>query len=529
MIGRRTDRAGDRAPRRADGLLVQLAAPAVGVAVTIALWIAGGRAGWADGMIVTPSTAFEPITGDTRELYLRATRATAGAALRGLLVGGSLAFGAAVLAAGVPALRRAIARLAAIANAAPWVAVAPCLLVVLGRDRGPAAVAALAVFFYVFVATSTGLGAAPRAAHDVLTALGAGRRRRLALLQLPGCWTSVVDGLKLAAPAAMAGAIFGEWYGAPRGLGVLLLSAMQSGRADRLWAASLLSAGVGLTAYAVLAAAHRTLARRYGASVTQVDDAAARRPARGRALVVEAATVAAVAAVLVAAWQLWIVTADISPLVVPRPMAVWDDLTAAPGDYVRAALATLATAGMALALGIAIGAGAAVAAARARVVAGMAVPLVVVLSATPLVALLPLAARVFGYEPGTVRILAAAMVFFPVFVYVRSGLSAVPAAPSDALLAMGAARGRRFRLLDVPGAVPHLASGCRVAAGTAVIAAVVGESLIGRTGLGIEFSAAYRLLDLPRAFGAAIVIVIVSVVVFALAGAAERAVHRRWS
>lgn len=508
---------------------LQVVAPAVGVAATAALWVIGGRAGWADGMIVTPAAAIEPITGDTRDLYMRATAATVGAALRGLLIGGTLAFLAALLAAGVPSARRAIARFAAVANAAPWVAVAPCLLVVLGRDRGPAAVAALAVFFYVFVATSIGLGAAPTAAHDVLSALGAGRGRRLRLLQLPGCWASVVDGLKLAAPAAMAGAVFGEWYGAPRGLGVLLLSAMQSGRAERLWAASLLSAASGLAAYALLALARRLLTRRYGASVTQAPERVETSPSRARTVLIEVVTAAGVGAALVLAWFLWIEWADISPLVVPRPSRVWTDITEAPGAYWSAAIATLGTAAVALVLGAAVGAGAAIASARARVIAGMAVPLVIVLSATPLVALLPLFARVFGYEPSTVRILAAAMVFFPVFVYTRSGLAAVPAAPRDAVRSMGASSGRQFRLLDLPAAVPHVVSGCRIAAGTAVIAAVVGESLIGRSGLGVEFSSAYRLLELPRAFGAAIVIVIVSVLVFALAGAAERAVHRRWS
>ncbi len=62
-----------------------------------------------------------------------------------------------------------------------------------------------------------------------------------------------------------------------------------------------------------------------------------------------------------------------------------------------------------------------------------------------------------------------------------------------------------------------------------MIAAVVGESLIGREGLGVEFSYAFQLLDLPRAFGAALVIVVVSVAVFALAGSLERSVHARWS
>ncbi|MFN8024747.1 MAG: ABC transporter permease subunit [Acidimicrobiales bacterium] len=515
-------------PRRVSLPAARVLAPAAGAVCTLVLWQIGGRAGWADGMIVTPAQALEPITGDTAELYRRATFATLGAATRGLVVGSLIAFSAALLAAGVPVLRRAISRLAAVANAAPWVAVAPCLLVVLGRDRGPAAVAALAVFFYVFVATSNGLGAAPLASHDVLTALGTSRHRRLVMLQIPGCWPSVVDGLKLAAPAAVAGAIFGEWYGAPRGLGVLLISAMQSGRAERLWAASLLSAAAGLVAYALLATLRAVMVRRYGASITQTAErSTATRPA-ARTLLVELVTSLAIGAGLVLIWFTWIEWADISPLVVPRPSAVWDDLVATPGDYVSAAFATLVTALVALAIGATVALVAAIAASRSRFLSGLVVPIIVVVAATPLVALLPLLARVFGYEPGTVRILSATMVFFPVFVAARSGLAAAPGAAGDAIHALGAGAGRRFRLLELPAAVPHLASGLRLAAGTAVIAAVVGESLIGRDGLGVEFTLAYRQLDLPRAFGVAIVIVVVSVTVFALAGIAERAAHRRW-
>ncbi len=91
--------------------------------------------------------------------------------------------------------------------------------------------------------------------------------------------------------------------------------------------------------------------------------------------------------------------------------------------------------------------------------------------------------------------------------------------------ALGGTAGTRFRLVVLPAAVPHIVSGARIAAGSAVIAAVVGESLIGRSGLGVQFSRAYRLLELPRAFGAAIVIVVVSVAVFAAAGWVERVVH----
>lgn len=506
-----------------------LALPAVGLATTLALWIIGGRAGWASGMVVTPAEAIRPIFGSSQDVYVRATRATVWSAARGLAAGGSFAFVAAVVAAAVPSLRRGISRLAAIANAAPWVAVAPCLLVILGRERGPFAVAAIAVFFFVFVSTSVGLSAAPRTTHDVFTALGAPRRFRLLALQLPGCWPAVVDGLKLAAPASLAGAIFGEWYGASRGLGVLLITAMQSGRPDRLWAASLLSAGCGLVAFAVLAGLRQLLVRRYGATITRPPEPVRHRRNPVATIGMELVTLAVVIALLVTTWYVWIETQDISPLVVPRPSRVWRDLTGSFGDYVSAAIATLQTSAVAFLIGVAFGLIAALLATRVRLIAGMAVPVIVVLAATPLVALFPLFARILGYNPSTVRALAATMVFFPVFVYARSGMNAAARPSVDVVEALGVTANDRFRLLTIPAAVPHIVSGCRIAAGSAVIAAVVGESLIGRAGLGVEFSRAYRRIELPRAFGAAIVIIVVSVAVFALAGAIERAVHHRWT
>jgi sulfonate transport system permease protein len=522
-VAPRTVPAGPRWPGHA------LVAPVIGVSLTLMLWVIGGRAGWADGMIVTPAEAVRPIVGETGELYRRATAATVSAALRGFVIGSMSAFAAAMLAAAVPALRRSIGRLATIANAAPWVAVAPCMLVILGRDRGPTAVAALAVFFFVFVSTSVGLGATSAASHDVMSALGATRPRRLRLVQVPGCWPAVVDGLKLAAPAAMAGAIFGEWYGADRGLGVLLIGAMQSGRAERLWAASLLAAGCGLIAYGALAIVQQALVVRYGTSITQtVRRDGSGTPARVT-IALETISAGVVVALLVVAWYAWIELADISPLLVPRPSRVLDELVSSPGDYLSASVATLATAAVALVLGFTVGFVCAVVSSRSAFFGGMVVPVVVVLAATPLVALLPLFARVFGYQPGTVRILAAVMVFFPVFVYTRSGLRAIATPSTDALDAMGASANRRFRLLELPSAVPHVASGLRLAAGSAVIAAVVGESLIGVDGLGVLFASSYRLLDLARAFGTAIVIVVISVLVFAAAGAVERAVHERWT
>jgi NitT/TauT family transport system permease protein len=73
----------------------------------------------------------------------------------------------------------------------------------------------------------------------------------------------LIDGLALAAPAAVLGAVVGEWFGAPRGLGVLLVSSMQNFQTDLMWAAALSAAVISLTAYAALAGLRVAAARRF--------------------------------------------------------------------------------------------------------------------------------------------------------------------------------------------------------------------------------------------------------------------------
>ena len=190
---------------------------------------------------------------------------------------------------------------------------------------------------------------------------------------------------------------------------------------------------------------------------------------------------------------------------------------------------TLATAGIALLVGSCVGVLAAVAASLSRVISGLSTPVVVGLAATPLVAVFPLLARVFGYGPTTVRALATVMVFFPVFVHTRSGLLSTPAGARDVAQSFGSGRWTAFARVVFPAAVPRMATGMRLAVASSVVAAVVGESLIGRQGLGVDFTYAYNLNHPVSAFGAAVVIVVVSLVVFALATSAEAVVHARWS
>lgn len=226
---------------------------AAGVAVLVMLWELVGRYGvfgptWPP-LSAVGGYALEPAHA---AVLGRGVAATASAALAGFLLGSVTGLGLACIAVLWLRLQRGMGRLAALVNAVPLIAVGPVMIVTVGRETTPVAIAALAAFFSVFVAASAGLATSRREQQDLLVVLGANRLRTLWLMQLPAALPAIVDGLRLAVSAAVVGAILGEWFGAPVGLGLLLVSAMQNFQIQLLWAAALLGVLISLAGYTAL-------------------------------------------------------------------------------------------------------------------------------------------------------------------------------------------------------------------------------------------------------------------------------------
>lgn len=239
---------------------------AVGVLAYLALWELVGRRGWLGTTFPPLTTIVAEMTGDARRpTIVRAFRSTTSAAGIGFVIGVSVACLLAAIGLFVPPLRRGIDQLATIVHAMPIIALAPLFIVTLGREQTPAAIAALAAGFAMFVAATSAIEAAHRSQHDVFTALGSGVGRRFVSLQLPASLPGLADGLRLAAPAAILGAVIGEWFGAPRGLGVLIVSAMQNYQIALLWAAALLTALLSMVMFGVFTLIARAAAGRWTA------------------------------------------------------------------------------------------------------------------------------------------------------------------------------------------------------------------------------------------------------------------------
>lgn len=60
----------------------------------------------------------------------------------------------------------------------------------------------------------------------------------------------------------MIGAIVGEWFGAPTGLGIVVLNSMQNFQVPLLWATVVVIAAITLASYGLLTLAERAARRR---------------------------------------------------------------------------------------------------------------------------------------------------------------------------------------------------------------------------------------------------------------------------
>ena len=175
--------------------------------------------------------------------------------MAGLGLGGAAGVGFAIAGQVVPALRRWIDPVLAATQAVPVFVLAPVLTIWLGYGMGPkVAMTTLLVFFPVLSALTDAMDAVPEAHLDLARIAGAGRWRTIRHLLLPQAVPGLLSGLRVAATYAPTGAVIGEWIGASKGLGYLMLMANARSKADLMFAALVLVVAMTLTLRALVPA-----------------------------------------------------------------------------------------------------------------------------------------------------------------------------------------------------------------------------------------------------------------------------------
>jgi ABC-type nitrate/sulfonate/bicarbonate transport system permease component len=235
-----------------------------GFAVLLALWQLLGHSGIAGKTLPAVTDVLHVYTLHVRRaLLLRAALATTSAAGLGLVLGAVCGCATALIARLRPGLSPGLNRLAVVVNAVPAIALGPILIVTAGREATPILLAAIPVYFLLYVAASSGLSSADRRLTQLFTATGATGWQRLLYLDAVSALPALLSGLKLAVTTAMIGAVVGEWFGAPTGLGIVILNTMQNFQIPLMWATVLVVAAISLSVYSLIGLAERAVQRRF--------------------------------------------------------------------------------------------------------------------------------------------------------------------------------------------------------------------------------------------------------------------------
>ena len=229
-------------------------------------------------------------------------------------------------------------------------------------------------------------------------------------------------------------------------------------------------------------------------------------------------------AILLVAWEAYCRASAISPVVLPSPSRIAEQLWAFRDDAGRHLLATLGETALGLAISVAFSVVVAVAMDRFLALRRALLPLLVGSQTIPIVAIAPLLVLWFGFGLAPKIVIVVLVTFFPITVALVDGFDAATAEATDLLQSFGATRNQVFRKLRWPAALPSMFTGLRIAATYGVIGAVFGEYVGAYEGLGIWMQLSQNAFRTDLVFGAVVLAAALSVGLFGLVSAAERLV-----
>jgi NitT/TauT family transport system permease protein len=153
-------------------------------------------------------------------------------------------------------------------------------------------------------------------------------------------------------------------------------------------------------------------------------------------------------------------------------------------------------------------------------------PFVMALYSIPKVALAPLFIVWFGIGMHMKVLLAAATVFFLVFLNTAAGVREVDRGLVDAVRLMGGTRWDVARRVVLPSSMTGVLTGLKVAIPYALIGAVIGELVASNRGLGYLINDAASQFDTAGVFATLVVLSIIAGVLNVLVGLVGKRVNR---
>lgn len=210
---------------------------------------------------------------------------------------------------------------------------------------------------------------------------------------------------------------------------------------------------------------------------------------------------------LLLVWQLLVWALAIPTYFLPGPCLVFTTLYDNVGLLAEQAWPTILETLLGFALALLWGGAAAIGMSLWQPVRFWLLPMLVLSQAIPTIAIAPLLIVWLGYGVSSKIAVILLSLFFPVTAAFYDGLRRTDPAWLDMAAVMQASKWRTLRYIRLPAALPALASGLRVAAAWAPMAAVIGEWVGASRGLGFLMLNANARLDIPLMFAALLVLI----------------------
>jgi NitT/TauT family transport system permease protein len=225
---------------------------------------------------------------------------------------------------------------------------------------------------------------------------------------------------------------------------------------------------------------------------------------------------------LIAAWYLFVEIGKVPMFVMPSPQATLAALFSGNYRWFDNILVTAVEIYGGYVLAVVVGVAIALSFSWSRVWEDAMMPLLVSLNMIPKVALGPLIIVWFSYGMFPNMLIAFSIGVFPIVLTTARGLREVEPELLDLVRTLRGSKWQIFTKIQLPGALPYIFSGMKVAAVLAVAGAIVGEFLGSEKGLGYLMLQVQVTLDTAAMFMAVILITLLGVLLYGLVLVLER-------
>ena len=232
----------------------------VGVVVVLVVWqILGTTIFHKSGTVPPPTKIAAQMRDDGWSFYWNNAKVTIHEAFIGYVWGNVLAILLAFICLLVPPFERPLMRVGIASYCLPVIAIGPVLQILFNGENPKIILAALSVFFTTLVGTLVGLRSADSISLDLIHVYGGKNYHKLLKVRLRAALPSLFVALRIAAPAALLGAIIGEYVGGESGLGIAMIASQSGLRVATTWGIALCATAIAGIGYGVTAFIGRRL------------------------------------------------------------------------------------------------------------------------------------------------------------------------------------------------------------------------------------------------------------------------------